>query len=192
MIILLCAAKQSGKDVCANYISKKYSYNHLKITESLKKCLKILFNFNDNQIEGNLKEIVDTKYNTTPRNCMKFLGTHVFQYEIQKLLPDMNRNFWIDKLYNHKIKGFENNNIIISDLRFKHEIEYIKKNCKSDIFVIEILRTNIYVDTSDDTENEILTIHKDFTIVNDSSLNMFYKHIDTVMGEISSSLSTKQ
>ena len=127
-IILLCGFKRCGKDTFANYISQTYNYTHLKISQKLKDSLQILFDFNDDQIEGNKKDVLDKQWNITPRQAMQFVGTDMFQHQIQKLIPNINRDFWIKNISNEierKYNTTPSENIVISDLRFIHEINYL-------------------------------------------------------------------
>ena len=123
-IIAICGAKRSGKDTCASILEKEYGYTHIKIAKKLKDVCKVLFNFSDEQLENDLKEIEDKKWNTSPRKVMQFLGTEIMQYEIQSILPNIGRKFWINSLLS---SISSQDKYVISDLRFLHEFEEIKK-----------------------------------------------------------------
>ena len=148
MLVLLCGYKRCGKDTVASYLSQNYNFNHLKISYLLKKTLKILFNFTDDQLEGDLKESLDKNWKITPRDAMKFIGTDIFQFNIQKLIPEIGRNFWIKGLCEKINNDFKDNNnkIVISDLRFIHELDYIYNNIPThDIIIIKIMRDGLII-----------------------------------------------
>ena len=99
-LIAICGFKGSGKDFVANYISQVYNYEHLKISSKLKEATKILFDMSDDQIEGDKKEVIDQRWNVTPREVMQFIGTEVFQYKIQDMIPECKRDFWMKSFVN--------------------------------------------------------------------------------------------
>jgi hypothetical protein len=186
IIIALCGKKRCGKDTVANYICDKYSeYKNLKISQQLKDVIKIMFDFNDDQIETDLKDIVDPNWNVTPRKTMQFIGTELMQYEIQKILPDMGRLFWIKSFINKHIIN-KNNKIIISDLRFYHEYEELKKY--NTIFVkIEKNGNNLEEDTHS-SEMDFLKIPPDYIINNRGSLEDLKINIENFLLEMNDTL----
>jgi len=140
-VIAICGYKRSGKDTIANYLCDKYGFQHCKISKGLKEMCKCLFGFNDSQMESDLKEVVDKKWGITPRKAMQYVGTDMMQYQIQNILPDIGRNFWIYKC----IKHIEDNHkddlrIVISDMRFIHEYDLLKKTYGDNFKVIKVLR----------------------------------------------------
>jgi hypothetical protein len=122
-IIAICGAKRSGKDCIAKIISSQYDYEHIKIARKLKDVCHILFGFTEEQMETDLKDQMDPRWDVTPRTCMQFLGTEVMQFKIQEILPTVQRNFWIKSL----IANLDpEKNYVISDLRFIHEYNELK------------------------------------------------------------------
>ena len=169
-IIAICGKTRSGKDTVAKYIEFKYKYQHKKISDCLKKGVSELFGFSYTQLENNDKDKIDPIFNITPRDAMNFIGTHVFQYEIQKLLPDSNRCFWIDRL----LRSLDNDaSIVISDLRFLHEVEKLSNH---DLTIIRIDRSNT-IDQTNYYKSELLDIEEDLRIDNNSTLNQLYMNV---------------
>lgn len=183
-IIMLSGAKRCGKDTVAQFLSSKYGYHHIKITSKLKDCIKLLFDLNDNDLEINKEEINET-WNTTPRKMMQFIGTEMFQYKIQELLPNIGKKFWIKSLLNETLINDLNNNknyrIVISDLRFKHEWEEIEKRNISNIH-IRITNNNLnYVKDNHISEKELYEIPYNFEIKNNSNFNNLYNSIEDLI-----------
>jgi hypothetical protein len=166
----LCGFKGCGKDFVANYIHDTCSFEHLKISTKLKDATRLLFDITDDQIEGNKKECIDERWNITPRQMMQFMGTEMFQFKIQELIPECDRNFWI-KSFTNAVKANKNKNIVISDMRFPNEYEYIKKHLIThELIVIRInnnSKKNIY-DAKDIhvSETEYRQIPIDFQLTN--------------------------
>ena len=161
-IIAVCGMKQSGKDTVVNYIidQSKYKYNHRKIAWPLKKMISDLFGFSLDDME-NKKEVPSSIYNESPRKLMDFFGTHIFQHELQKIIPDIGRSFWIKKLLCENV----NKNIIISDLRFLHEEAELKKH---NSLIIKVFR-NDTTDDGLDSELEHCNIKPDVEIYNNTN-----------------------
>jgi len=180
-IIAICGYKRSGKDTIAEYLTKNYNYNHYKITDKLRKVVQLLFNLNDNDYEKN-KEINDTRWNTTPRKIMQFIGTEVFQYKIQELIPNISRNFWIKSLLSDElINNINNNNhkIVISDLRFIHEYENLKQ-LNIPLVIIKVTNNKIKNIDNHISETEHLKIPIDYEIENNGTLQQLYDNINKI------------
>ena len=180
-IIAICGYKRSGKDTIAEYLTKNYNYNHYKITDKLRKIVQLLFNLNDNDYEIN-KEKIDNRWNITPRKMMQFIGTEVFQYKIQELLPDIGRDFWIKSLLSDKLLNNIKNNdhkIVISDLRFIHEYENLKK-LNIPFIVIKVTNNRIKNIDNHVSETEYLKIPINYEIKNNGSLEELYNNINEI------------
>jgi dephospho-CoA kinase len=174
-IIGICGFKRSGKDTVANYISKNYDYVHKKISQPLKDIIHSLFGMN---CETD-KETINEQWNITSRKAMEFIGTEIFQYKIQELLPDIQRNFWIKSLLDNN----NDNKIVLSDLRFQHEIDYIKSR-NIDLKIIKIIRfNNINMDVQHISEKEYVNFEPDYIIYNDGDLDKLYKNIDEFLSK---------
>lgn len=187
-IIALCGFKGCGKDFVAKYLRETYNFEHLKISTKLKEISKILFDIDDDQIEGNKKECIDERWNVTPRQIMQFVGTEMFQYKIQELIPECDRNFWIKSFVNHvKSNKNKNKNIVVSDMRFLHEYNYLIKHLRThEMIVIRIDSStkNIY-DTKDThvSETEYRQIPIDFQITNNMTDDI-KSSLDTIINVI--------
>ena len=181
-IIALCGYKGSGKDTVANYLVDKYNYKHYKISDKLKEIIKILFDLSDNDLEEK-KEEVNDKWNTTPRRLMQFIGTDMFQYKLQELLPNINRDFWIKSLFTEDLMNKINNEnykIVISDLRFLHEYEIIS-NLYVSYSILKVKNNRIEQNDTHISENEFNQININGIIQNDSNLETLYNNIDNII-----------
>lgn len=182
-IIAICGVKRSGKDTVSDYLVQKYGYQKMKFAEPLKNMVKTLFSMTDDQVESDEKDAIDDRWKVTPRSILQFFGTEVMQYKIQDLLPGVGRTFWAESLF----KSYNGEtHIVISDLRFQHEVDVIKTYC-SDYIVIRVLRrcdpscdpscTHI----SETEQNIIVPTH---TIENYSNLQALHSTVDTIMRDV--------
>lgn len=189
-VLLLCGYRRSGKDTFAKYVEAKYGYKHLKISHNLKEVLRVLFEFSEEQLEGTLKDTIDERWNITPREAMIFVGTDMFQYKITELLPNIDRNFWIENVVNNIEKLKENNqNIVISDLRFNHELNRLLQSFNTEnesrvtYSIVKIINPNLklyYDKTTFQSETEHLSFPFNTILTNDS-LDNYYKQIDELL-----------
>lgn len=170
-LIVICGAKRSGKDTVADYLVLK-GYEKLSLADPLKDMLKVLFDFNDLQLEDEQKEKIDPKYGISPRQAMQFFGTEIMQYKINELMP-CGRLFWVLKLKD-KITFTNDKKYVISDMRFRHEYDEFKK---MGAFIIKI-DSNSY--DQHISEQEYLTLTPDKIIKNDKDLASLYIQCDNL------------
>lgn len=181
-IVAICGLKRSGKDVVANYISNQFGHTHVKIAHKLKQITKLAFDFSDEELETSKKDTVHPRYGVSPRVLMDFLGTQVFQHDIGKVVPLLkdNRCFWIDNLLQN---ATSRSKLVISDLRFHHELERLQAflcENRGELTVIRVQRegtsTNHFV-----SEMESDTLDAHYVVQNNGTLSELYAKIDTIM-----------
>lgn len=126
-IIAICGLKRSGKDTIADYLCQHYGYTKIRIANPLKQGLKAMFGFSDDQLETDLKDVVDERWGVEPRKVMQFIGTEIMQYKINEVIPSLGRSFWIKSLIEEHINHTDGKDklFVIPDLRFKHEYELL-------------------------------------------------------------------
>jgi len=122
MIIGLVGRARSGKDTVASILQElypSYAFTVVRLSAPIKEAARALFQFTDSQIEGAEKELVDTRWNITPR--------HVFQTITETTMKAMGVDFFTRVLYERYDKGLLGSNIIIPDIRYDHDIQEIQK-----------------------------------------------------------------
>lgn len=176
-IIAICGKKRSGKDTIADYISKHYGYEKVKFASVLKNLCKNAFNLSDDQVEHDEKDVIDARYDKTPRQIMQFIGTDLMQFEIQKFMPKVGRLIWTSSL----LESTKDKCVVISDMRFKHEAEEVLRYDPGAL----ILMVDRYIcaDALDThvSENAFGEIPYSVIIRNDKSVEYLYKHVDALM-----------
>lgn len=180
MLIALTAPKQSGKDTLADYLVEKYGYTKVAFAKPLKDLLHNMFLFTDEQLYGHLKEVPDQRwYGCTPRTAMQFVGTELIRNQLDKIMPGIGQDYFVNYLknwYEQELALNPNIKVVISDLRnFDNEINMVKS---LNGIIINIVRTNL--NQNDNHQSETLVRDVDLTIFNDD-LNDFYKKIDDLM-----------
>jgi len=179
MIIGLLGNKNVGKDTLADYLVSYKKFQKYAFADSLKECLHSLFGFNQEQLNGSLKETIDEVWNITPREVLQFFGTEIMQLKIQELLPNINKNFFV-KRFQQFLNNNKNKNIVISDVRFQHEINFIKEQGG---IIIKINRDNsskTFLNHVSESKIDYLS-GVDFTIINNESVDNYFKKIDDII-----------
>ena len=128
----LCGFKGSGKDTIADNLVKNNGFIKYNFANPVKDISKILFNLSEEQLNGSKKEDIDDRWGLSPRTIMQRLGTEFGQYKIYDLFPELKKKIENKKLWLTIFENFLNNNkdkkIVVADVRFKHEIEFLKKH----------------------------------------------------------------
>jgi hypothetical protein len=59
-VVGITGFKRHGKDTTGDYLCEKYGFTKLAFADPLKEICKILFSFNEDQLYGGSKEVVDS------------------------------------------------------------------------------------------------------------------------------------
>ena len=169
----LIGTKGSGKDTLADYLVNTKGFVKYSFAKPVKDISKILFNLSEEQLYGNLKETIDDKIGISPRVIFQRLGTEFGQDLIYKLFPELKikKNTWL-KLFDLFLEKNKDKNIVIADVRFVHEINYLKK---LNFNIIKIYRKDSLIDNHvSEKQNDL---YYDFNIENnDSKEDLFSKY----------------
>ena len=184
MIIGFCGQAGAGKDTIADYLIKKYNFEKIPLAKPLKEACSILFDLNEEQLYGSLKETEDENWKTTPRIILQYFGTDIFRNDIKKIIPGLGDNFWINlfkKKYLNKKKDNKDLRVVVSDIRFKNEIDVVQELGG---LVIKIIRTNMDNSDAHESERNIKNLKCDYEIINDGTKEDLYKKIEVILKNI--------
>lgn len=124
MIIGITGLARSGKDTAASmlqhYIASEYILGSAKIesfAKPIKETCRYLFDWNDDHLYGDLKEVVDPRWGVTPRHAMQTLGTDWARNMI-------NDQFWVKRVLAQESKC---DYLIVPDVRFENEAAAVRK-----------------------------------------------------------------
>lgn len=170
-----------GKDTASDYICEKYGFKKMSFAEPLKKMVKECFILTEEQCYGDKKDMIDERWGCSPREIFQVLGTEFAQYMLPELLPSLKdkvdkRCFWVKHLM-ERIKKEHNHCIVISDVRFKHEVEFL---LKENTYLFRIERPNVKETHPHQSEEEWKTIDesKIILITNEGTTKDLYKKLD--------------
>jgi len=126
-VIGLIGGRDSGKTTCANYLNKYYNFQEFSFADPVKKVVEIIYGFDYDILKGDTPEKrkarVDTHDPVWDKNmiqAMQFIGTELFR-------DHMDQDVWI-KIMKRNIENLVKNNkrVVISDLRYPNEIEFVR------------------------------------------------------------------
>jgi hypothetical protein len=181
-IIGVTGLKRHGKNTIAEYFVKHHNYTMLQFAEPLKDVCKLLFHFTEEQVNGDQKEQMDPYWKVVPRKTMQWLGTDIFRKQIHSMIPEVDDRFWI-KLMEKRIQDIWKHNtdqkIVISDVRFQNEVEFIK-SLSHDSLIIKVVRGNTKITDVHISELSILQISEDNLIYNDTNIENLYKKLENM------------
>lgn len=134
MIIGLVGKARSGKDTFANMLYRKMDSNDIlfltySFAGELKARMMEDFELDNEQVNGNLKEVPDPRYpkkgggHWTPREILQFMGTDAYRA--------IDEHFWVKQLMktidrSTNRKDGDQINFIITDCRFPDEIRAVE------------------------------------------------------------------
>jgi len=100
----LLGNKGCGKDTLADYLVKENQFIKYSFADPVKEIAKIMFNLNEEQLNGNLKEVIDDRWGVSPRVMFQRIGTEFGQYKIYELFPEIKDKIVVKGLW---VKLFE-------------------------------------------------------------------------------------
>ena len=174
MLIGFSGKKGSGKSYFADYLVNNKLFIKLSFASPLKEITKILFNLSDEDVKDPIKkELINPKFNASPRELMQWLGTDIMREEFNKKF-NYSGSIWIDNVKD-KVKTLLDNNkdVVIDDVRFQNEVDMIHSLGGIVINLRNDLDNTLTNSTSThSSENQKLTFNYEF--VNDKSYSNTY------------------
>lgn len=119
MIIGFGHQARVGKDTSGDYLKLKYDFTKLSFAGPLKEAAKIIYGLTEDQLYGDLKEVVDEFWGETPRHIIQKMGTDGIRNGHRK-------DVWV-KATERKILKMLDKNIVICDVRFPEEADMIHR-----------------------------------------------------------------
>jgi hypothetical protein len=132
MIIGICYKARVGKDTFGGFLKECFEDRHDRYFETtafafMLKCMCMEhFDLTYEQLYGDRKEEQDKRYPKRLTGFSNWTSREIMQ-EIGSFYRKIDYNYWVRKLDAHiKDSGFED--VIITDVRYKNEAEYVKNN----------------------------------------------------------------
>lgn len=177
-IIGVAGKKYSGKDTVGNYLVKYHGYRKIAFADALKRICKLLFDFTDEQLNTDLKDSVEERWDKTPREILQFVGTELLRDMLGNFVPKLGKSIWIDIVRRQIMNSADK--IVITDVRFENEMNLVHE-LGGIVFLVE--RDTNYSDSHVSEQNinilkELLN-ENDKIIHNNGTLDELYQQIES-------------
>jgi hypothetical protein len=182
ILVTLSGYKGSGKDTVADILVKENGFVRVALADPLKDMASELFevprqNFDlrywkersisyypvhstdldSDRIQSVVNRELALGY-WTPRALVIALGS---------VMRAVDPNYWVRKI----LDDIDNNErVVVTDLRFKSELEFLQKCVNSTKLITQICRSDVYGDSLSASENDLNDFPFPHTIFNNSSL----------------------
>jgi hypothetical protein len=116
-VIGIAGPARVGKDTAADYLLEHLPMGYVKYSFADPiKAMLLGLDLTYEQLHGNLKDVVDERFDCTPRRMMQTLGTEWGREHVHPLI-------WI-----RAMDSLITNQAVIPDVRFENEADYIREN----------------------------------------------------------------
>lgn len=182
MLVGLLGHNGHGKDTVADYLVQYHGFEKDSFASPLKKMLKPMFDFSDQQLyDHKEKEVVDCRWGITPREAMLFVGTEMVRDgNVHQLLPQVKpKGFWVELMKVRLLPLRKKTNVVIADVRCQNEVEMI---LNMGGVIVKVVRPGFEVQNRNHTTvkeiDEMDPKNILHTLKNEAPLNIFCEKID--------------
>jgi hypothetical protein len=177
-VIGITGRKYNGKDTLGNLFVSNFGYKKLAYANPLKEACRCIFNFNDDQLYGDKKEIEDEFWHVTPRKVFQYVGTDMFRTHIKEVIPHVENNIWVEVVKKQILDDWKhdpNSKFVVTDVRFPNEAKMIQ-----DLGGIVVRVRRDCVNTDIDTHPSELMIEQldvDYELPNNGTVDELYNNM---------------
>lgn len=179
-VIAITGFKRSGKDVMGKYLVDNCGFVRYAFADPIREVCQTVFDWDSEYMERH-KEEVDPFWGISPRYAMQWIGTEGFQYYLPQDCPlfseTTGRIVWVKKFLRWHERT-QNKRVVITDMRFHHELDTLEEYLGNDIISIRVDRDSVEPNDTHASEQDIPDLNVDFEIENNGSLEELYEQID--------------
>lgn len=179
VVIGLSGQAGAGKDTVADYLVQSWGFSKVSFAGPLKDAISSMFCITKAQMEDRkLKEQVIEEWGKSPRQLNQWLGTEVMrkQFDVDFFLKRMDISIGYEDL------------VVVSDVRFDNEAEYIRRKWGGLIWRIEApsrVQNDMVGDTkAHETEQGISPSLVDASINNDGDFYFTTQQVDNHLTDV--------
>jgi hypothetical protein len=177
LIIGITGHKRHGKDTISDHLATKYGFVKESFAGPLKEICRTLFGFDDRQLHGDQKEVIDPNWKVTPRTVLQYVGTELFRKQMGKIIPNLEERFWV-RCMDQKLQGYpDDTKIVLSDVRFPDEAKLVD-------ILFAVQRPSCKTEDMHDSErfiDELAKLPGTIIVQNDSDVPALLAKIDAIL-----------
>ena len=177
MIIGLVRQKGAGKDTVADYLVREHGFTKLAFADPVKKVCEAMFALDSIYFHCPLlKEQVIPAWGMSPREMMQKVGTDIVRTQ-------MGDRFWIKHMQVRIDSLPPDTKIVISDVRFVNEAEFIHSLPDSHLVRVQLQSRVRDVDNhiSETEQSNIMTNHVIHNDMCEGGLIKLYRQCDSLV-----------
>lgn len=184
MLIGVTGLKRNGKDSVANVLVKNFGFKKVCFAQKMKECAEVIFGWDQLFIEAN-KEKVSEEWGISPRQFLQVIGTEFAQFMLCDKYPAFKettgRKIWAKAT----LKDYKDEeNWVVSDVRFPHEVEEIRKRGGIVVKVIGGYKGCPEPDLSHESESSVQLINPNVKLTNNGTLKDLEKLVNVMYNTI--------
>lgn len=178
MMIGISGKARSGKDTTAQILveSAPDIFETYSFAKPIKVVCAMLFNWNEDHLYGDLKEVVDPVWGITPRYAKQTLGTDWGRNLI-------NRDIWI-KYAEEYSKRYPDKVLVVTDVRFENEADFIRNSGGTIVHIKRQELDQINGVANHESEAGVATKLSDIVITNDGTLEELRLKCDKIVTSV--------
>lgn len=180
MLVGVAGKARSGKDTIGNYLINQHQFVRYAFADPLKKACSEMFGVPLNYFYDDDKKEVDLPFwGMSPRKMAQLLGTEGGRELFGK-------DIWVKRalsFYNLELPE-ESNGMVITDVRFDNEADFIRDNGGLMIHVERPGADGVVGVVGHASEAGIMEKSEDIHIVNDGTLDQLYENVDVALAKL--------
>lgn len=178
-LIVITGLKRSGKDTAGDYLVKYRGYKKAQPLACFKPAIASWFGFTPDQMNGSLKEVIDERWQISPRQVMQIFGTDLMRCDLNKYFPKydkkVGKNLWA-LVFKEWYLRQPDDRYVLCDWRFKEEKEVLKT--LDNVTFVRVNNQRCNNTDMHSSEAGILDLEVDYEIQNNGTLEEYYNTID--------------
>lgn len=128
-VVGIAGKARAGKDTVAMELCKLYDCSRYAFANPVKEAVRCVFGFSDEQLYGDLKDVVDPFWGVTPRHVLQRFGTEAMR-------GTFGHDIWL-QVARRYVEASDAPIVIITDVRFENEAAWVRSTGGT---VLHILR----------------------------------------------------
>lgn len=166
-LIGLAGPARSGKDTAGHYLKQRLGIETYALASPIKVTINEFFGWDERHSDGELKEVVDPVWGCSPRKAYQLFGTEFGR----SIRPDL----W---LHMAKVRFNELGGLIVTDIRFENEAQWIRQAGGT---IIHVQRDDCESILSHASEAGIEVHPDDWVAPNNGSHNDLYDILEEIL-----------